>query len=159
MDSPRVIVLQRGQDARYLLGINMVSDHGQPQTCTWKLVAPDGMVIQFIVTLPVDYRSSSSEDTLQFDDGVNMTVQDIQGLTKWSKNSTCLVRFHANPGSYGKLFVVSYLAVPKKECQGHPVVLDTSFQVGNITVAAAPFFSRDTWDCRWLFKTNWTGTK
>ena len=159
VDSSRVIVVQKilAGDRRYFLGMNRVTDHGQPQTCTWKLVAPDGMVIMVYHVYSMDYNSSFSDDTLQFDDRVGLTMRDNSRFPMWSENSTSLVRFHAHPGSYGKRFGVSYAAVPKGQCQGHPVIVDTSFEPRNLSVPRMDFDMDGKRDCRWLFRTSRTG--
>ena len=160
VQSPRVIAVARKPlgNSNFIMGMNRVGDHGQPQTCTWKLVAPDGMVIRFNHLYSKDYNSSSSGDTVQIDSGLTLAMRGAHSFPVWSETATSLVQFHTHPGSRGKRFVLEYLAVPKGQCQGHPVFINTSADVRMAQLP--PMFHNDTSDnsdCRWIFRTNSTG--
>ena len=159
VQSPRVITVPRKPlgTSNFIMGMNRVGDHGQPQTCTWKLVAPDGMVIRFNHLYSKDYNSSSSGDTVQIDNGATLALGDTHTFPVWSESSTSLVQFHTHSGGRGKRFVIGYEAVPKGQCQGHPVWLDTPLEERKVAVPG--MYPNDTsgeTDCRWIFQTNWT---
>ena len=99
VQSPRVIAVGSNSPApsNFIMGMNRVGDHGQPQTCTWKLVAPDGMVIRFNHLYSKDYNSSAGGDTLQFDSGAILALGDTHTFPVWSESSTSLVQFHTHP--------------------------------------------------------------
>ena len=160
VQSPREITVARNPlgNSNFIMGMNRVGDHGQPQTCTWKLVAPDGMVIRFNHLYSKDYNSSAGSDTLQFDSGDTISMRDTDTFPVWSDNSTSLVQFHTHPGSRGKRFVIGYMAVPKDQCQGHPVWLDTPWEERKVAVPGMyPNDTSGNSDCRWIFRTNGTG--
>ena len=77
----------------------------------------------------------------------------------WSESQTTDFVYQPTPNSNGSHFVLVYTAVPKNQCQGHPIPLSASEHAQNISCDGLPL--NDTSgnnDCRWLLTTSTNDT-